>query len=76
LLLDLSLHVVRLDPVKAMVDVSAPSSHRTQLPTDVGANGARYDMFTLLTLEMVLLHMFSFPFTVSVLPSKVKLELP
>jgi len=57
-LLDLSLHVVRLDPVKAMVEVSDPSSHSTQLPTDVGANGAKYDMFTLFTFEMVLLHMF------------------
>ena len=75
-MLDLSLHVVKLDPVKAMVEVSDPSSHSTQLPTDVGAKGAKYDMFTLFTLEMVLLHMFSFPFTVSVLPSKVKLELP
>jgi hypothetical protein len=41
-----------------MVEVSDPSSHSTQLPTDVGAKGAKYDMFTLFTFEMVLLHMF------------------
>jgi len=75
-LLDLSLHVVKLEPVKSMVEVSAPSSHNTQLPTDVGAKGAKYDMFTLFTLEMVLLHMFWLALTVSVVSLKVMLELP
>ena len=75
-MLDLSLHVVRLDPVKSMVDVSDPSNHNTQLPTDVGAKGAKYDMFTLFTLEMVLLHMFWLALTVSVVSLKFKLELP
>lgn len=75
-MLDLSLHVVKLDPVKDMVEVSAPSSHNTQLPTDVGAKGAKYDMFTLFTLEMVLLHMFWLALTVSVVSLKVMLELP
>ena len=60
--------------LRVMVAVSEPSSHRTQFPTAVGANGAVYDIFTVFTLEMVLLHMFSTAFTTSVLPSKVKLE--
>jgi len=59
-----------------MVEVSDPSNHRTQLPTDVGAKGARYDMFTLFTLEMVLLHMFWLALTVSVDSLKVMLKLP
>lgn len=75
-MLDLSLHVVRLDPVKSMVDVSDPSNHNTQLPTDVGANGARYDMLTLFTFDTVLLHMFWLAFRTSVVSSKVILKLP
>ena len=75
-MLDLSLHAVRLDPVKSMVVVSAPSNHNTQLPTDVGAKGARYDMFTLFTFDTVLLHMFWLAFRTSVVSLKVMLELP
>jgi hypothetical protein len=59
-----------------MVVVSDPSSHNTQFPTDVGAKGAVYDMFTVFTLEMVLLHMFCRALTVNTDSVNVKLELP
>jgi hypothetical protein len=59
-----------------MVDVSDPSSHKTQFPTDVGVNGAKYDIPTVFTLETVLLHMFSLAFRISVLPSNVILDCP
>ena len=62
--------------LRVMVVVSEPSSHNTQFPTDVGAKGAVYDMFTVFTLEIVLLHMFCSALTVNTDSEKVKFELP